>query len=220
MDTEDLFKSASGDSQEEVEEELTAAEVLKKLEDAWLNEKQAPELLEPKMEIVECMLDQVATMEGNLARLKKGDMRIPIHRMELSRIRYMINSYLRIRLDKIQSNIHHYTKASVDNPSRLSQEETAFAEKYQTSLEEHFNRLALRHLPGTFDISKVSPKLPEPNLKTAVFIQVREPVRGIEIRDDCGLGRDETIDLEQGDQHLLQYNTIAHLVDTDLVRLV
>jgi hypothetical protein len=47
--------------------------------------------------LVECMLDLASTMEGNLARLKKGDMRIPIHRMELSRIRYMINSYLRIR---------------------------------------------------------------------------------------------------------------------------
>jgi hypothetical protein len=32
------------------------------------------------VKVVECMLDQVSTMEGNLARLKKGDMRIPIHR--------------------------------------------------------------------------------------------------------------------------------------------
>ena len=44
---------------EQYEEELTAAEVLQKLEDAWLNEKHAPELLESRMEIVECMLDQV-----------------------------------------------------------------------------------------------------------------------------------------------------------------
>jgi len=35
----------------QVEEELTAAEVLAKLEEAWLNEKQSPELLEPKMEV-------------------------------------------------------------------------------------------------------------------------------------------------------------------------
>jgi hypothetical protein len=54
--------------------------------------------------------------------------------------------------------------------------------QYKNSLEEHFNSMALRHLPGSFDLSKVTPKLPEPNLKTAVFIQVREPVRGIEVR--------------------------------------
>jgi hypothetical protein len=35
----------------QVEEELTAAEVLAKLEEAWLNEKHSPELLEPKMEV-------------------------------------------------------------------------------------------------------------------------------------------------------------------------
>ena len=44
---------------EEYEEELTAAEVLHKLEETWLNEKHAPELLEPRMEIVECMQEQV-----------------------------------------------------------------------------------------------------------------------------------------------------------------
>ena len=55
----DIFQDTDYDGVEEYEEELTAAEVLQKLEDAWLNEKHSPELLEPKMEIVECMLEQV-----------------------------------------------------------------------------------------------------------------------------------------------------------------
>lgn len=33
------------------DEELTAEEVLKRLEEAWSNEKNAPDLLEPKMEV-------------------------------------------------------------------------------------------------------------------------------------------------------------------------
>lgn len=55
----DIFQESGSEPVEEYEEELTAAEVLQKLEDAWLNEKHSPELLEPKMEIVECMLEQV-----------------------------------------------------------------------------------------------------------------------------------------------------------------
>ena len=55
----DIFQDNGYDGVEEYEEELTAAEVLQKLEDAWLNEKHSPELLDPKMEIVECMLEQV-----------------------------------------------------------------------------------------------------------------------------------------------------------------
>ena len=59
-------------AEEQYEEELTAAEVLQKLEDAWLNEKHAPELLESKIEIVECMLDQVRTMEEKHQTMKKS----------------------------------------------------------------------------------------------------------------------------------------------------
>ena len=36
--------------------ELTAEEVLKQLEDAWVNERNAPDLLEPKTEVVSTSL--------------------------------------------------------------------------------------------------------------------------------------------------------------------
>ena len=149
MDT-DIFEN-TGSAEEQYEEELTAAEVLQKLEDAWLNEKHAPELLESKMEIVECMLDQVKTieekhlylylihlhlvhlytcmlqvktMEENLAKVKKGDIRVPVHRMEIQRIKFMANSYLRLRMRKIQSNIFSVTRGDrdTDNPSRMTPE--------------------------------------------------------------------------------------------------
>ena len=68
MDSSDIFQDTGPDGGvEEYEEELTAAEVLQKLEDAWLNEKHSPELLEPKMEIVECMLEQVDTIFSGFA---------------------------------------------------------------------------------------------------------------------------------------------------------
>ena len=65
MDTVDLFDQTNGSGEvedDEVEEELSAGEVLARLEEAWINEKQAPELLQPKMEIVECMMEQVGSV--------------------------------------------------------------------------------------------------------------------------------------------------------------
>ena len=62
------------------------SKVLGKLEEAWINERNSPELLLPRMEMVQqetnvfqglssstlfkvdCMLEQLKTMEGNLAR--------------------------------------------------------------------------------------------------------------------------------------------------------
>lgn len=39
--------------------------------------------------------------EANLQRVKKGDAKAGIHRMEIDRIRFMLSSYLRSRLHKV-----------------------------------------------------------------------------------------------------------------------
>ena len=41
-------------------------------------------------------------------------------RLELQRIKFMVNSYMRIRLEKIQDNIFYYSTQHPDNPSRLT----------------------------------------------------------------------------------------------------
>ena len=97
----------------------------------------------------------------------------------------MVNSYLRLRLEKIQSNIFHYTKTDDDNPSRLTQEEADFALNYKENLTEHFNSLALRHIPGVWESTKVVPTAPAPNLSTAVFVSVREDVPRVDIQDEA-----------------------------------
>merc|ERR1711928_71476 len=85
--------------------------------------------------------------EGNLARLSKGDLRLPAHRMELQRIRFVINSYLRARLEKIESQVWHYTGPG-EAGSRMTQEESAFAMGFRESGTSLMNSLVLKHLPG------------------------------------------------------------------------
>lgn len=43
-----------------------------------------------------------------------------LFRLELQRIKFMVNSYLRIRLEKIQKNIFYYASQHEDNPERLT----------------------------------------------------------------------------------------------------
>ncbi|KAK2172247.1 hypothetical protein NP493_976g00000 [Ridgeia piscesae] len=112
----DIGNRSVTDDEEETEA-LTAAEVLQKLEDAMLNEKFCPELLEQKMDVVECMLEQVEQMEENISHARTGDFKI-------DRIRYMLSSYLRTRLKKIEQYTSPIleTEKSADTP-RLSPEE-------------------------------------------------------------------------------------------------
>ena len=39
--------------------------------------------------------------EDNLQRVKKGDAKASVHRMEIDRIRFVLSSYLRSRLQKV-----------------------------------------------------------------------------------------------------------------------
>merc|ERR1719150_3144616 len=66
------------------------------------------------MEIVSCLLEQIKATEEACEQLDKSDISIPIRKMELARIRFMIASYMRLRLQKIQKNVHFLSKQSVE----------------------------------------------------------------------------------------------------------
>ena len=69
-------------------------------------------------------------------------------------------------------------------------------------------------------LEKVLLGVPGPNTNTAVFVSVRDDCRGVEIPDDCGQGRDDTVDLLKGSQHLLKYNAVANFVDDGSLQLI
>ena len=91
------------------QEELTTGEVLQRLQDAWINEKFAPDLLEHQNEVVECLLNQIAEIDQRIdserLQRKKDQSKnfgSALYKMEVARVRFVISSYLRIRLEKIQ----------------------------------------------------------------------------------------------------------------------
>ncbi|KAI0235051.1 DNA replication complex GINS protein SLD5 [Lamellibrachia satsuma] len=100
------------------------------------------------MDIVECMMEQLEQMEENISRARTGDFKVSIHRMEIDRIRYVLSTYLRIRLKKIEQFTSHILQSekNAETP-RLSQEELVYANEYATHMEDHFKTVALRHMP-------------------------------------------------------------------------
>jgi hypothetical protein len=80
---ESAREDESGGSDEYEYVTLTSAEVLEKLEEAWQNERFAPELLEHKTEVVDCILEQIKEMEENLSHVGRGDFVAGIHRLEV-----------------------------------------------------------------------------------------------------------------------------------------
>eukprot|EP00058_Branchiostoma_floridae_P024983 XP_002610473.1 hypothetical protein BRAFLDRAFT_124274 [Branchiostoma floridae] len=179
-------------SDEEVEQ-MTAAEALAMVEKAWLNEKFSPELLPHKQDLVDVMLDQLNGMQENISRAKKGDLKASIHKMEIDRIRYVLASYLRIRLEKIEKFVHHLLEEEAelgeDVPSRMSPEELQHAK----NCESHKGQLRV--------------------------LQVQEQVDQVMV-DTAGDQGDEAIDLEKGSQHIMRYRVVAPLINNDAVTLI
>ncbi|XP_001510297.2 DNA replication complex GINS protein SLD5 [Ornithorhynchus anatinus] len=219
-----LVEQDSRAGSEEDEVVLTPAELIGQLEQAWLNEKFSPELLESKSEIVECVMEQLDHMEANLRRAKKGDLKVSIHHMEIERIRYVLSSYLRSRLMKIEKFFPHVLEKektrSEGDPSSLSPEEFAFAKEYMANTETYLKTVALKHMPPNLQKVDLLRSVPKPDLDSYVFLRVKERQENILVEPETDEQSEYVIDLEEGSQHLIRYKTIAPLVASGAVQLI
>jgi GINS complex subunit 4 len=219
--------------------QLTSAELIEMMEEVWLNEKFAPEILPNKQEIVDCVLGQLAFMEENLATLPCSDFKKGIHQLEVDRIRYLVTSYLRHRLEKIETYVFHTLKQEEqrterDEESYLTQAEQEFALKYRQGLrllwglnggydfffpglEQHFENVMNFHPGLPFEDWKN--QLIVPNTKSFVFLKAKSRVEGVVVdggRDDDS----KLVDLNLGSQLIISYNSVADLVKKGEVRLI
>ncbi|XP_057688543.1 DNA replication complex GINS protein SLD5 [Corythoichthys intestinalis] len=206
------------------EDDMTPADLIAKLEEAWLNEKFSPELLPNQSEVVECVMEQLAHMEANLLRVKKGDAKASIHRMEIDRIRFVLCSYLRSRLLKIEKFFPHVLEReksrSDGEPSLLSPEEFAFAKEYAANTEGHIKSVALNHMPPILQTLDMLKAVPTPCLDSFVFLRVKESQENILVEPETDDQREYVVDLEEGSQHLMRYRTIAPLISSGAVQLI
>ena len=209
----------TAEGEEHEEEELTAQSALLAIEEAWLNEKFAPEILPHQSDLVDCMLQQIAHMEENVKRLEKGDIRLMIHRMELDRIKFVISCYLRARLEKIELYTIHILSQEANRSAEecyLTAAELQYAKEFLSSMETLFRTIALQHMPGNFQAFEVNKVTIKPNMNAHVFLRANSRVNGIMLPGSV----DEEIDLEPGSQHIIQYSAVADLVKNGTVQLI
>ena len=77
---------------------------------------------------------------------------------------------------------------------------------------DHFESLALRHIPGGWQADKAITK---PSLGSAVFVSVKDEVGEVEV-DTAG----DRADLARDSQYMLQYSAVSQLLEEDRVQLL
>lgn len=190
---------------------------MENLQNTWLNEKFAPELLPQQSDMLDLMLGQIHHMEENISQLDKNDFRYIAHRMELERIKYIATSYLRCRLKKIEAFTYAIARDDEQrdiDKKRLSDDEKNYAENYLALMRKHFHQIAIQHMPQ--NVQKESDReIVTPNLMSHIFLKANESVPSVIVGSN-----NEEVDLEEGSLHIMPYNLAADLVVDGKVQLI
>lgn len=192
-------------------------QLLANLQNTWLNELFAPELLPNGMDMLDLVLDQISHMEQNIAQLDKNDFRYVAHQMELERIKYIATSYLRCRLKKIETFtrcVLTEDEQRAPDKKRLSDAERNYAERHMALIKKHFHQVAIQHMPQNLQ-EESQLEIVTPNLMSHIFLRANESVASVIVGTN-----DEEVDLETGSLHIMPYKLAADLLLGGKVQLI
>ncbi|VDK48119.1 unnamed protein product [Anisakis simplex] len=206
------------------EEAVTPAEVLAELTIAWQNELCAPALLPHRLDLIGAMVLSTEGMEENINDSRNEDpLKICVHKMEIHRIAYIINDYLRKRLEKIEKNaircLQEDTRKRInDREELLSDEERKFAEKYIQSTSQLLMNCVLGRLPEPLQ------QIPNPERDLSgdrVFVRVLEDdLEDVTIPDKADPNSESVNQLDKDSIYIVPYESIASHLANDKVRLL
>ncbi|PIA27801.1 hypothetical protein AQUCO_07500016v1 [Aquilegia coerulea] len=199
----------------------TDVELLKR---AWRNEKAAPEILQFESSLVQRSKEQIQLMEETVEEYEGNGtdpLTVSLYQMDLDRTQFLLRSYLRIRLLKIEKFATHISKT--DSWNRLSEQEQKFTKRCMDDMEKHLTQSVLSRLPyGYQSILKQSisseedDMVPEPQLDTFVFCKSKSSLGAIQL-DESG---EEFEDLVADDLYVLRYKSVKPLIENGQIDIV
>lgn len=208
------YSNDDDDDDDELRSELRAG--VKEILQAWLNEKNAPELLKFPSQALSELNELVEQQDQIIAQSAVESVSKAFFsnllQMELDRVKFIIRSYLRTRLTKIQKYAF-YILQTPEQRQLLSSEEYEFLKGYVTLLETHFTESCLKDFPEDLQNLANMDMIAQPDLNTHVFCKVENDVGEFEL-EDSPTDRSTTT-LSKGDQYILRYNPIKSLVESN-----
>ncbi|KAJ7673452.1 hypothetical protein B0H17DRAFT_947248 [Mycena rosella] len=198
---------------------------LEQLTRHWMNERHAPDILPAQDVLLSSLLDHIRRQSDTI-QLLRGDpssseeehIRIMLAQTEVERVKFVVRSYVRTRLFKIETYAR-YIIANEDVQTRITAAERAYASRHAHLIDRHFYASVLQSLPesqaGLDDIPNfIMPRMiTEPETTRAVFAHALEDVT---VRTPEG----RTVDLKQGSLTLLSFAAVANLIASGQVELV
>ncbi|KAL2337973.1 hypothetical protein Fmac_012419 [Flemingia macrophylla] len=216
------------DSMEDYEALISTTDV-ELLKRAWRNEKAAPEILRFEFQLVSRLREQIELMEDTIhdkSTSSTDPLFLSLFQMDFDRTLFLLRSYLRIRIQKIEKYMFHIRKTD-ELWNRLSKEEKEFTEVCIEDLKQHLEESVLSKLPATYQsilrqsvTSEKDDMVPEPELDTFVLCRSKEYLTGIQLEDGPVDDRSKLFEMEPGVLHFICYKSIKALVESGKIDLL
>ncbi|KAL5098389.1 hypothetical protein RYX36_002716 [Vicia faba] len=204
----------------------TDVELLKR---AWRNEKAAPEILPFQSDLIARVREQIELMEETVeekSTLGTDPLSVSLYQMDLDRTLFLLRSYLRIRILKIEKYMFHIQKTD-ELWNRLSKDEKFFTERCSDDLKKHLEESVLSKLPENYQsrerqsiISEEDDMIPEPRLDTFVLCRSKDYLTGIQLGDGPVDDRSKLFEMEAGVLYFICYKSIKPLVESGKIELL
>ncbi|KAL7946344.1 hypothetical protein V8C42DRAFT_320317 [Trichoderma barbatum] len=191
----------------------------------WVAERSAPELLnwpadglfERVNSKIKSQIEKIEDMTGDMD--PKTNFALIVIQTELERYKFLVRSYLRTRIAKIDKHTLHYLSTQ-ELRQRLSPTELAYATRHQALLHNHYLSSFLSSFPQRLqnlnDTAGNVSMIDSPDLDTAVFVRL--------LRDKDVFGRGTDVDTilpaTGGDVLILRWSSAKGLVEDGDAELV
>ncbi|KAI4369518.1 hypothetical protein MLD38_017951 [Melastoma candidum] len=225
------MESGSRDGTTEDLESLIATTDAELLRRAWRNEKAAPEILRYEKHLVDRIEGQIQLMEETVDDYTEtgvDPLTVSLYQMDLDRTQFLLRSYLRTRLLKIERFILHILKTD-ELHERLSDKEKIFARRCAGVIGKHLDDSVLLNLPENYQsalrqstTSEEDDMVLEPRLDTFVVCKAREYISPSEFQDDSNssLSMDLILEMEPGELSFIPYRRVQRLLESGKLEMV
>lgn len=175
---------------------------------AWINERTSPELLPYQGVAIENLMELVDFQTQNTS---DDPITRQIVQRDLDRIKYLVRSYLRTRLYKLEQHPKHYHQ----DTTRLGQNELEYLAGYVKLEDSHVKRSFVDQLPPHLRGLEEPEMISRPNLDQAVFCRVLGEVG--EFQFERG---EDAIVMREGNIFITRYSIVKDLLEDGKVELL
>ncbi|TIC12655.1 GINS complex, Sld5 component [Wallemia mellicola] len=216
---------------DELMEEQSPESALSQLVRSWVAERGAPVVLEWQGEIVDEVMSQIEEQSKIVDSLKSDDrstdeehFQLILVQTEVERAKYVITSYVRARLSKIEEHAQYIVKnpsthsnlSGIDE-SKNGKRKHADVKRFWRLIETHYQMSVLQGLPtamrGLEDSHNGKSMVIEPDLDRAIFIRARRNVGQVQLPQ-------QSIELMKGDNYLVSFRDVSYLIASGAVEIV